>query len=64
MRIFKTSGFGWIGPFIFLSAIWGGHLLAQEDEPSPSAQQRGPSERELHTTPDKGTPERKSPPWE
>ena len=38
MRIFKTSGFGWIGPFIFLSAILSGHLLAQEDEPVPTTQ--------------------------
>ena len=59
MRIFKTSGFGWIGPFIFLTAIMGGHLLAQEDEPAPTTQAEEPvpatQEEPAVTTPDKGT---------
>jgi hypothetical protein len=56
MRIFKTSGVGWIGPFIFLSAILSGHLLAQEDEPIPSAPQEVAA-----TAPDKGTAEEEVP---
>ena len=57
MRIFKTSGFGWIGPFIFLSAIVSGHLLAQEDEPVSTTQAEEPAV----TTPDKGTAEEEVP---
>ena len=57
MRIFKTSGFGWIGPFIFLSAIVSGHLLAQEDEPVSTTQAEEPAV----TTPDKGTTEEEIP---
>lgn len=39
MTIFKTSSFGWIGPFIFLTAIVvGGHLFGQDGEPSGTAQ--------------------------